>query len=249
MLYDFVLILFAIAIPIATIRTPRHLRDREREATRDNLGVATNLYRYPLTERTVFLLDSISVWGWPSRGGLIVLNHATSLDFDFLGLDPIHPPMRRDPNQEAEDRLCQRLLLLGAKWFDSRDRYGFVANVADDHDPTILALEAGEAQAPTKMERRWVSVGYPGELNGGLWVAEYDTVMYGMQEKYNLLPEGSIQVSLASTMDMKCEILKSIGAKFYTSLEQYDGAACLRAWEKKTTGEFGPLVQTKYEEE
>jgi hypothetical protein len=157
--------------------------------------------------------------------------------------------MRRDPNQEAEDELCKRLLLLGARWFDSHDRYRFVAGVAEDYDPEILALEAGEAQAPTTMERRWVSVGHPSGPKGGLWVAEYDTVMYGMQEKHNLLPVDAGKVSLARTTDEKCEILKSMGARFFASLEQYDGAACLRAWEEKTQGEFGALVHTQYEEE
>jgi hypothetical protein len=157
--------------------------------------------------------------------------------------------MRRDPNQEAEDELCKRLLLLGARWFDSHDRYRFVAGVAEDYDPDILALEAGEAQAPTTMERRWVSVGHPSGPKGGLWVAEYDTVMYGMREKHNLQPVDAGKVSLARTTDEKCEILKSMGARFFASLEQYDGAACLRAWEEKTQGEFGALVQTQYEEE
>jgi len=69
-----------------------------------------------------------------------------------------------------------------------------------------------------------------------------------MQEKYNLLPGDAVRVSLARTMDEKCEILKGIGAKFFASLEQYDSAACLREWDEKTEGEFGPLVQTQYEE-
>lgn len=115
------------------MRTPAHLR--KPNCKRGPLGASAKPLRYPPTERTVFLEDSISVWGWPSRGGLIVLESVTALDFDFLGLDSLHPPMRRDPNQDTEDMLCQRLLLLGAKWFDSRDRYGFVGNVAEDHDP------------------------------------------------------------------------------------------------------------------
>jgi hypothetical protein len=156
--------------------------------------------------------------------------------------------MRRDPDQHAEDKLCQRLLLLGAKWFDSYDRYSFVAGVAEDHDPSILALEAEEEQAPTTMERRWVSVAQLSGLDRGVWVAEFDTVMHGMQEKNNLLPADAGKVLLAKTMDEKGEILKSMGGKFFASIEQYDGAACLNAWEEKTEGEFGPLVQTQYVE-
>jgi hypothetical protein len=105
-------------------------------------------------------------------------------------------------------------LLLDAKWFDSRAQYGFVSNVADDNEPEILALEAGEAQVPSTMERRWVSVGYPDGSSGGPWVLEYDTVMYGMKVKHNLLKSDAIRVSLTKTMNMKCEILKSLGAKF-----------------------------------
>jgi hypothetical protein len=35
------------------------------------------------------------------------------------------------------------------RWYD---RYTFVAGIAEDHDPSILALEAGEEQAPTTIE-------------------------------------------------------------------------------------------------
>jgi hypothetical protein len=135
----------AIPVAISTMRTPVDPQNPNRKAIRRGIGGTRNRY-HPPTERTVFLTDSISIWGWPSRGGLIVLEHATALDFDFLGLDHVNPPLRRYPNQDAEDKLCQRLLLLGTKWFDSRDRYGFVSNVADDNEPEILALEAGEAQ-------------------------------------------------------------------------------------------------------
>ncbi|KAE8444958.1 hypothetical protein EG329_014085 [Mollisiaceae sp. DMI_Dod_QoI] len=143
--------------------------------------------------------------------------------------------------------------MLGAKWFDSRDRYGFIANVADDEEPELSLLETGMAKVPTTMERRWVSVGYPsanesGGKEGGFWVLEFDTVMYGMQEKQNLFKTEANMVWLAKTMDMKCEILRSLGARFFAGLEEYDGAACLKAWEEKMEGEFGPLVKTRYGE-
>jgi len=226
------------------MRTPEHLRRSGQP--RGKIGESPKPKRPPPTERTILDHNNVRVLAWPSRGGVIALEHATALDFDFLGLNSIHPPMRRDPDQHAEDKLCQRLLLLGAKWFDSYDRYYFVACVAEDHDPSILALEAGEAQAPTTMERRWVSVAHLSGLDGGVWVAEFDTNMYGMQEKNNLVPAEAGKVLLAKTMDEKGEILKSIGGKFFASLEEYDGAACLNAWKEKT--EFGPLKQTQYVE-
>lgn len=70
---------------------------------------------------------------------------------------------------------------------------------------------------------------HPNGLDGGFWVAEFDTVMHGMQEKNNLLPGDAGKVLLAKTMDEKSEILKSMGGRFFASLEQYDDAACLNA--------------------
>ena len=201
----------------------------------------------PPIRRTVFSGQSVLLWGWPSRGGLIVLKNVTGADFDFLGLDPVHPPLQRSPDQDEEDEFCQQLLLLGAKWFDSKSRYAFVSGVAQDEEPCILALENEETPEPTTMERRWVSVGWPSE--GGVWVAEFDTPMYGVQEKHNLVPSTAVKVTLARTMDEKCVILKSIGGKFYQSLDIYDGAACLKAWTTKTAGEVEPLEATKYETE
>lgn len=42
---------------------------------------------------------------------------------------------------------------------------------------------------------------------------------------------------------LRCEILKGLGATFYGSLAEYDGAACLKSWEEKSEGEIGPLVK------
>lgn len=228
------------------MRTPEHLQSRG--GRRGPIG-GTRRHRELPTRRTVYLPGSISLWGWPSRGGLIVLEDATALDFEFLGLDNINPPLRRDPNQDNEDRLCRRLLLLGARWFDSRERYGTTTDTADSHDPTITDLEDGQTRPPTLMESRWVRVGYPASTEGGFWVAEFDTPLWTPREPHNLVPPQAAGVALAKTMDEKCEIIQRIGGKFYASLGDYDGAACLKAWEEKAKGEFGPLQQTKYEEE
>jgi hypothetical protein len=83
--------------------------------------------------------------------------------------------------------------------FDSRDRYSFVAGVAEDDERNILMLEAGEAQAPTTMERRWVSVGVPSRPDRAVGCR-----VHGMQEKHNLVPVSAARVLLAQTMDEKC---------------------------------------------
>ncbi|KAB5533641.1 hypothetical protein GE09DRAFT_1144627 [Coniochaeta sp. 2T2.1] len=210
--------------------------------------------RFPPTRRVNFVDDAVEVWGWPSRGGVVVLRRVTAVDFDFLGLDPVDPPRLRDRDQDAEDALCRRLLLLGAKWFDSDERRGFVAGLEDGDDSDVEGLMEGEQPAPTLMERRWVAVAYPDgrrgpEGGGGLWVAEFDTVMVWLLEEDNLVPAEAPQVQLARNMAEKVEILKRIGGKFYASLEDYErggGKACLNSWATKTTDEVGPLVKTVY---
>lgn len=207
----------------------------------------------PPTTRINFIENEVGVWGWPSRGGVIVLERATALDFDFLGLDPVDLPMLRDRDQDKEDALCQRLLLLGAKWFDSDARRGFISGLMEDDDRDLIAVEAGEQPPPTAKERRWVAVAYPdgrGSEEGGLWVAESDTVMFGFQENDNLVPRNAPQLRLARNMAEKVDILKRMGSRFYTSLEEYGrggGKACLNDWATKTTGEVGPLVKTSVE--
>jgi hypothetical protein len=63
-----------------------------------------------------------------------VLQHATALDFEVLGLDRINPPLFRDEDQGCEDELCKRLLMLGARWFESGERYLFIEYVAEDEE-------------------------------------------------------------------------------------------------------------------
>lgn len=211
-------------------------------------GSSTPKPNFP-TKRTVYCDNKIKVYGWPSRGGLVVLDRVTLVDFDFLGFDTVSPPLKRDRDQDAEDEVCKRLLLLGATWFDSQDRYDIVAAVEDDFDPLILKIKSGEAPAPTKTERRWVEVGYPSESQGGgLWVAEYDNPVFGPPWQGPPIPGEDVHLLLARNMEEKCEILRQLGARFLEKLEDYDGAGCLRAWEEKETGEVGPLVVTRYVE-
>jgi len=47
------------------------------------------------TRRVEFTDTSVSIFGWPSRGGVIILNDATHVDFTFLGLSTTNPPLKR----------------------------------------------------------------------------------------------------------------------------------------------------------
>lgn len=237
------------------MRTPKHLRDPNRKGPRRGpIGVPLR----PRSPQDVATLRvntgryNTSLWGWPSRGGVIYLNHATALDFDFLGLDSVNATMRRDRDQDAEDAFCQRLLLLGAKWFDSQQRCGFVWEVAEDEEPALDALNNRDKPMPSTMERTWVSVAYPDGQGpeGGFWVLEGESGIRGTPSILRIvdrskwpvmMPSDAGRVLLAKTMTEKCTILEKMGAKFYTSLAEYDGAACLKAWTEKTHGEHGPL--------
>lgn len=202
--------------------------------------------------RIVFNDGSVTLWAWPSRGGLIVHEHATALDFGFLNLSPVEFALYRDPDPAAEDAFAQRLLLLGAKWFDSQARRAFVAGVEEREDVELDAIRLGEQPAPNAMERRWISVAYPdGEgPAGGFWVAEFDTPMLGWDGREKCVPLGvAEQVPMARNMQEKAQIIERIGGKFYASMDAYDGMACLDTWRAKSTGFFGPLEGTGNEQQ
>jgi hypothetical protein len=50
--------------------------------------------------------ERILIWGWPSLGGVIVLEHSSVVDFEFLKLDPLCPLEHRLQDQDAEDAFC-----------------------------------------------------------------------------------------------------------------------------------------------
>ena len=67
-----------------------------------------------------------------------------------------------DNSDESENIFCQRLLLLGAKWFDSYKRYRFVNGYGASVHPYIYQVEQGLVEQPTMRERRWLRVGWEG---------------------------------------------------------------------------------------
>ena len=242
------------------------------------------------TRRVEFSNTSVSVFGWPSRGGVIILSDATRVDFMFLGLSTTNPPLKRrlrsssttggddsssgplnsgdasadtgelqteeEGNEgDEEDTFCQRLLLLGAKWWDSEKRYQFVDGFGPGVQPLVEDVEEGRVEEPTLRERGSVKVGCesaagapfnPSKVNasgsGGLWVLDCDTNLMAILEEENLVPADAARVKLASSIEERCEILKRMGAKFYTGLEHCEGESTfLRAWGWKWEGEIGPL--------
>ena len=201
---------------------------------------------------------------------MIILEEATHVDFDFLGLSTSDPPLKRDRGRHEpddnkddtdaamvkEDVFCQRLLLLGAKWWDSEARHRFVARVGAGEGPAVKDVEEGRVEEATLRERRWIKVAWEGATaaapgaaggSGGFWVLDYDTNMLGILEEENLVPEDAGKVGLARSMEERCEILKKMGARFFGAMVDYEGETTfLRAWESKWEGEVGGLVKVEW---
>jgi hypothetical protein len=52
-------------------------------------------YPYDSSVRTGFTDTDARIYAWPSRGGVIVLETAEAIDFEFLGLNPLNPLQER----------------------------------------------------------------------------------------------------------------------------------------------------------
>ncbi|KAH7007397.1 hypothetical protein EDB80DRAFT_880902 [Ilyonectria destructans] len=134
------------------MRTPEHLR--QPGPRRGLIGGVSRNPPFRATRRIGYGEDIAALWGWPSRGGKIVLERATGVDCEFLGLNPVQTQLWRDPDQDAEDRFCERLLLLGAKWFDSEERYGDVWTMQEGDEYFNSKLKEKKTPRATKMEKR-----------------------------------------------------------------------------------------------
>ena len=174
---------------------------------------------YPRHSCTVLSLTHATIYAHPSRGGVIVLSPAYVPDFYFLGLDPLNPPLQNflvtvrpieaktpiTSGPEAEDDFARRLLLLGAKWYDSEARFNILTEMEslafgiaeenqqkpEDEIRVDSSWRMSEQPPPTRREKRRISVGWPSE-GGGVWVAEYDTSWFGVDEDDNLEPRAEL---------------------------------------------------------
>lgn len=59
--------------------------------------------RLDCTRRICFTTPDINLYGWPSKGGVIILECAEAPDLDFLVIDRMHPPEKRHENPDEED--------------------------------------------------------------------------------------------------------------------------------------------------
>lgn len=110
------------------------------------------LARHNTKYRVLISNTEVQIFGWPSKGGVIIHDHIDAIDLEFLGLDPLDLPETPFPDQNDEDTFCQRLLLLGATWWDSTARRQLLW-VARDMD-IGLVRELANFTEKGEMERR-----------------------------------------------------------------------------------------------
>ncbi|KAF2272645.1 uncharacterized protein EI97DRAFT_436730 [Westerdykella ornata] len=191
------------------------------------------------TRRISFETPTIMIYGYPSRGGVIILEDASPTDLEFLALDRMDPPMFRHEDAEDEDLFCQRLLLLGPKWWDSLARYWLLNGEEVDRGE----LDESDEPVPTGRERCWISVAWPSA--GGFVVSEFDTNMWGVEIEKELVPEDVARLRLCTSMDEKARILKErFRGKVWEQVEDYRGNAFIGCWGWKETGEVGEFQKT-----
>ena len=213
------------------------------------LAPAFGLYRFHnfrISQRTCLKQDTVNIQGWPSRGGIIILQNATPPDFDFLHLDALDPPLLRSTDQDVEDAFCQGLLRLGATWWDSEARRRFVSKLEYADEEALDAVEADEALGPSRRERGWVRVAWPSHMPGALCVLACEKIILGRGGGETLRPSHYGVVSLARTMDERFAVLKRLGGVVYASVEEVQGPTFLKAWEEGYQGEKGALVKVEY---
>lgn len=196
------------------------------------------------TRRIYFASSEVNLFGWPSRGGVIVLERAESPDFNFLGLDRIYPPEKRHENPDGEDEFCKKLLLLGAKWWDSISRYSLLKGADEGEADCIVALEEGPEPEPSLRERYWVCVAWPS--SGGLVVSEFQTTVgpLGVNDD-NFVPEDVARLRLCRNMDERAAMLKErFHGETFANVKEYQGNAFIGSWSWKEDGEHGAFQQT-----
>lgn len=145
------------------------------------------------------------VRGWPSTGGIYILEDCDGVELGFVGLDRFgfgfHSTLRSWDSVE-EDAHCAKMWLLGATWWRSERAY------AEKHLPELN---------PEGPDKKTVVVGWPSGPDGGagVWVLR-TTYDEGVQK-------GVGRVKNAGSMDERCRVIERLGGVFYARPEECPG--------------------------
>ena len=136
------------------------------------------------------------VLGWPSTGGIYVLDSCDGVELDFLGLDRFNTT-QRSADPADEDAHCTRMRKLGATWWSSQGKW------------ELSTIGGGEARRGPPPDPKFIMAGWPD--SGGVWVLS--TTRNGARSK------GVGCVANARDMDERCRLLEKLGAIFYQTPE------------------------------
>jgi hypothetical protein len=175
-----------------------------------------------------------------------VLENATPPDFDFLHLDPLDRPLRRNADQDTVDAFYRALLHLGATWWDSEARHAFVGKLEYGDEEVLAGLDSDEALGPTRLERGWVKVAWPSHTSEALCVLACEKIIVGRTGGEKLRPEDYGLILLACTMDQRCTVLQRLGGTMYASINEVQHPTYLRAWEDNHQGGKGTFLKSEF---
>ncbi|EME39229.1 hypothetical protein DOTSEDRAFT_138430, partial [Dothistroma septosporum NZE10] len=148
-------------------------------------------------DRTRFESDFSKVFGYPSSGGVLILPLDVAVA-EYLGISRLKF-VHRASDQIEEDAFCNRLRLLGAKWWTSEETY---------------MLKLIEFQEMTEVEKRdGITAGWPGKgLESGVCI---------------LRTRADIEMSrMCVSMEERCGTLERWCATFYEDprdVEEFEG--------------------------
>ncbi|PTB65188.1 hypothetical protein BBK36DRAFT_1204443 [Trichoderma citrinoviride] len=135
------------------------------------------------------------VKGWPSKGGIYILEDCFGIELDFLKLDRFHSqpsPSGPDAAAEEEEAHCNRMRQLGAVWWESKEQW-FLQKLMEPNEPSL------------RRRQRFVKVGWP--VGGGVWVIDI-TVDDASTRHAGIIYN-------AHDMEERCRLIEQLGGVFY----------------------------------
>ncbi|KAF4552066.1 Hypothetical protein D9617_11g009130 [Elsinoe fawcettii] len=173
--------------PINVDRLPGLAQRRQSVSDYDDEFSCPTKDPLPTTQRTEFVPDGCTIYGYPSTGGILIKD-ATFVDMLFLSLSRTHA-LQRSYDVEEEDEFCRRLRQTGARLWSCREEY----------IETLLGMRQRAEQ-----QRRVMVYGWPAD-GVGVWVLRF--------ESEREIPEDFGRVKFAMNMEEKIQLMKEYGAK------------------------------------